>query len=114
MSLGPKQLRRTARTTYRCPKRCVLGYVVNQAGGVALAYFDGHTWQLETDPTATVGVACRHLAGVLRWSDGDPKNVTVTQDDVRSVDPDGKHLSHAEAVQMLPVSEEALRKLFGR
>lgn len=113
-TLDQKQLRKMATTTYRCPRRCVLGYVVNYAGDVALAHFDGHTWQLEKDPTASVEVACRHITGVLCWSDGDPTNVTVTQDDARSVDPDGKHLSHAEAMQMLPVSEDALKKLFGK
>lgn len=113
-TLDQKQLRKMAVTTYRCPRRCVLGYVVKHAGELALAHFDGHNWNLETDPTAQIAVNCRHLTGILRWSDADPANVTVEQEDVQSVDPDGKHLHHAEAMQLLPISEDIWNKILGK
>ncbi|QGU02167.1 hypothetical protein CKALI_06490 [Corynebacterium kalinowskii] len=121
MTLDIKTLRRIARTTYRCPRGCVVGFVVMlEVEGTpgdsvpALAFHDGHAWQLESDPIVPVAVSCGHIKGLLPWTDSDPKNVNLSQEDVRSIDPDGHHMHHAEAIAVEPITRETWNKLFGK
>ncbi|QGU01619.1 hypothetical protein CKALI_03690 [Corynebacterium kalinowskii] len=121
MTLDKKQLRKIARTTYRCKRGCVVGFVVilevEGAPGdniPALAFHDGHAWQLESDPTVPVAVSCGHIKGLLRWTDSDPKNVNLSQEDVRSVYPGSQAMQHAGAMAVEPIPQDALDKLFGK
>lgn len=114
MNLDIKTLRRIARTTYRCPRGCVLGFVVPGANGPALAYRDGKEWRLTDDPLEPIYVVCGHLTGVLRWSDNDAKNVNFSQDAVRTLDPNGQHMSREEAMRIEPLPIETWNTIFGK
>lgn len=113
MNLDIKTLRRIAKTTYRCPRGCVLGFMVPGANGPVLAYRDGGEWKLAYDPSEPVYIVCGHLTGLLRWSDNDSRNVTVTQDDVRTLDPNA-YFNREEALEEQPISIEIWNIILGK
>lgn len=94
-----------ALTTYRCPRGCTLGHIVKlPERGVVQAIKERGQWVFYDHDEPGV-VVCRHLTGIMPFTDKAQGHVTLTQDDVRTLPP-GARLDREKYSNMSPLTLE--------